>query len=241
MRNGLEITIPIYNEDRTLVPQVRLLMAYLETLNLEESFSIGLVLADNASTDQTLSHAELLSKEHKGIRVITVPQKGVGYALQESWATSDFEFIGYMDLDFSTDLKHLEEVTRQISNFDFVVGSRLLKKSYVQNRSIIREITSRSFNLLLRILFKTKITDAMCGFKFLKRESYLGIEDYVKNEGHWFFCAETIIRLESSGRKFIEIPIKWTDDRNSKVKIIRLALVYLQKSILLKMKMATCK
>ncbi len=241
MRNGLEITIPIYNEDKTLVPQVKLLMSYLETLNLENPFSCRVVLADNGSTDQTLSHAEFLSHEHEGIRVVTVQQKGVGYALQESWGTSEYKFIGYMDLDFSTDLKHLKEVTQQISNFDFILGSRLLKESHVQDRSIIREITSRSFNLLLRILFKTKITDAMCGFKFLKRESYLEIEDYVKNEGHWFFCAETVLRLESSGKKFLQIPVKWTDDRNSKVKIARIALIYLKKSIYLRIKMATSK
>ena len=241
MVHDLEITIPIYNEESTLVSQIDLLIICLEKIKRRNSISIGLVLADNGSTDKTLDLALGLTKIYKGIRVVTVSKKGVGYALIESWQTSSCEFIGYMDLDFSTDLKHLDDVLQHISNFDFVLGSRLLKASKVHNRRLIRNITSHSFNIILKILFQTKITDVMCGFKFFNRKAYLEIQEDVKDEGHWFFCAEIILRLELIGKTFREIPVEWTDDARSKVKVTTLAISYLTKAIKLRIRFATFK
>ena len=108
-----------------------------------------------------------------------------------------------------------------------VVGSRLAKGAKVYNRTLIREITSRSLNLILKLLLRVHFTDAMCGFKFYRRETAERLVRICSNNTGWFYCAEMMIRAEWEGISITEIPVIWRDDPDSKVKIGKLSASYL--------------
>ena len=154
----------------------------------------------------------------------------MGLALQKSWLTSNAYIVGYMDLDLATELSHIKQVVEIFCHTEsqLIYGTRLHKNSEVINRTLKREVISRIFNFLLKMYFSTKFSDGMCGFKFLKRESALEVISKGNKNPGWFFCTEILIIAEKLNLQMYELPVKWTDDINSKVKIISLSLEYLR-------------
>jgi hypothetical protein len=74
----------------------------------------------------------------------------------------------------------------------------------------------------------------MCGFKFLKRESLSIVLENGIGFDDWFFSTELLIVAEYVNLSIYDLPVTWTDDRNSKVKILELTKMYLIDMIRLK-------
>lgn len=224
----LNIILPVLNEERCLEASVRKIKAFLDSQNIPYMLTI----ADNGSTDNTSTIARALCNTHT--QYLKISQKGVGIAFRESILHNaaheqPCEFVGYMDIDLSTNLAHLKEVYALLCQGEkIVVGSRLLRDSVVSGRSIKREITSRGLNHLLRFVLGVRFSDAMCGFKFYEAKSaqYLLTQCYEDNG--WFYCAQMLILAQYRDIKICEIPVVWQDDKESKVKITRLSLNYLK-------------
>ena len=225
----IEITIPILNEEKTLDKQVRKAYIYIKQ-NLNDFGIIHIMLVDNGSTDNTQEIARLLCLELPGVYYLRLEEKGVGRALKYSWGQSKADIIGYMDLDLATDLCYLRSALEglTVDQVDIVNGSRLAKGARVIGRSFIRNVTSRIFNFIVKMVFNTSFSDGMCGFKFLKRSCLENLlEAGAKSDG-WFFASEILITGEYLGYRVSEIPIQWTDDPDSKVKIGKLGIEYIK-------------
>jgi len=134
-----------------------------------------------------------------------------------------------MDLDLSTSLHHLLEVMDifQTRAAEVVNGSRWLKGSCVSGRSLVRSISSFVLNVIIRRSFSTDISDAMCGFKFVSIETLREVVRVGASSDKWFFGAELIICAKKAGKTVVELPVTWTDDRNSKVRLAPLTVEYL--------------
>jgi glycosyltransferase involved in cell wall biosynthesis len=225
----IDIAIPVYNEEETLETQVLKLDHYLMELEKgPDRFEI--IIADNGSNDRTYEIAQVLANRIKRVRVVAVGEKGVGLALRRAWEKSEADIIGYMDLDLATDVSHIPEVLSSFTRYscDVVNASRLLPESVVQNRSTLRNITSRGLNVLLRVVFRTNITDGMCGFKFVRRNHLDSAIKAGANSNGWFFATQLLLVSEANGLKIIELPVRWIDDGKSKVKVLRLSKQYLK-------------
>ena len=232
----LEITIPVYNEELTIFSQIEHLYSYLNTL--ESSLKIVVVIADNGSTDKTTLIVEQLQKKFLELKSIRTERPGVGNALKISWRESSADYVGYMDLDFSTSLKHLKEVIIILNSneADIVAGSRWLPGSVVKNRSIKRGVSSYTFNKLMQQRFDGALSDSMCGFKFMKKSLFDKIDSVFEMNDEWFFGAELMVFADLLEKRRVEIPVLWNDDKNSKVKIPKLAMKYLKAMSLLEKK-----
>ena len=221
----LEVTIPVLNEEKTLEKNTLIAYNYIKS---QVTTNFKIVIVNNGSTDKTDEIARKLKKEYIEIDYIELPTKGVGLALKTSWLRSKADIIGYMDLDLATDLSHLTEAYFLLNQnqYEIVNGSRLLSDSKVTGRSWVRNLTSQSFNTIVRLLLGVSLSDGMCGFKFFKREVAVElIRSGIEVDG-WFFSTEILVRSIWAGKKLIEIPVKWTDDSESKVKIIKLSKEY---------------
>lgn len=227
MRSSIDIVIPVLNESQTLEVQISKLEKFLVD-QVELKFTYQITIADNGSSDRTLEIAKRLALKFQNIRVVSVGERGVGLALKTAWQSSKCDYIGYMDLDFSTDIHHLIDVeSLLLQNYDCVFGSRLLPKSIVIGRSFKRGVTSKIFNAIVRRIFHSTLSDGMCGFKFLKREKLNGIFQLGADCDGWFFCAEITVTAQLAGYKILEIPVTWQDDKESKVRIPSLTLEYI--------------
>jgi hypothetical protein len=86
--------IPVYNEQTDLPGCVRRLHAHL-TWAFPYTFRI--TVADNASTDRTLTVAHELARELPRVRVVHLPRKGRGRAPAAVWPTSDVLQVRFSD------------------------------------------------------------------------------------------------------------------------------------------------
>lgn len=228
MKKSIDIVIPVLDEEKQLSENVTELVDYLNTTELAGNYRI--VIADNGSKDQTPVIGKRLQEHHPDvIKFIDVGGKGVGLAFRTAILESNRDAIGYMDLDLATDVSHIPEMYSKLCDgCEIVVGSRLLSDSEVHGRSAIREITSRGLNLIMKFYLGVRFSDAMCGFKFYDTDKAKELVQLSSDTDGWFYCAEMLVRAEWEGIPICEIPVKWTDDGNSKVKIGSLSLSYLK-------------
>lgn len=212
--------IPVYNEEQVLARSVAVLRDFLLD---SVSFQWSIVIADNASTDGTLSVAEALSGEYPEVTYIHIDQKGRGRALRRAWLESTADVVSYMDVDLSTSLTAFPQLIEAISDgYDIAIGSRLMPASQVK-RSLKREITSRGYNLLTRAMFLTKFYDAQCGFKALNPKAVQGLIPLIQDQ-EWFFDTELLILAGKKGYRIKEIPVKWVEDPDSRVNVVKTAI-----------------
>jgi hypothetical protein len=129
-----------------------------------------------------------------------------------------------MDVDLSTDLTALGPLIEPLldGSSDLGVGSRLAPGSKVE-RSPLRELVSRSYNVLVRRLLRSRVSDAQCGFKAARRETIQALLPLVENE-NWFFDTELIHAAERSHMRIHEVPVDWTEDSDSRVRLISTAV-----------------
>lgn len=226
----IEITIPVLNEEDTLQEQIEKMLDYFAKNGLDQKYDIGLVIADNGSSDSTQNIGESLSAAHETVNYMRLSERGVGRALKASWGDSKADIVGYMDLDLATDLQHLDAALSPLvsGEADVVTGSRLARGAKVIGRSALRSFTSRVFNLLVKIWFRTSFSDGMCGFKFLKRDKLKNLQENGAVSNGWFFATELLVISDALKYKVIDLPVVWTDDPNSKVKIGKLTVEYLK-------------
>jgi glycosyltransferase involved in cell wall biosynthesis len=219
MTATVDVVIPVYDEERALPHSIQKLTEFLK-VNLGNPWRV--IIADNASTDSTRAVAERLCREYQGVSYLYLPQKGRGRALRAAWLESNADIVSYMDVDLSTDVSCFPQLVEALeSGYHIAIGSRLSKESKV-TRSFKREFISRSYNLMIKGLFFTTFEDAQCGFKALTRRAAQAIVPQIKNN-NWFFDTELLLIAAKRGYGIKSIPVKWIDDPNSTVKVLRTA------------------
>ncbi|MFL2745725.1 MAG: glycosyltransferase [Dehalococcoidia bacterium] len=220
MKKSLDIILPVYNEQSILKQSVSIICEFI-TNNLT-SYDTNIIIVDNGSTDSTFEIANQLTKSHNNIKAKKIKTKGRGIALKTAWFESSSDLLLYMDIDLSTDLSSLKPLIYEIdfNNFDIAIGSRLLKNSVVSNRKFLRTLTSKTYSFLTRFLFLSKIHDFQCGFKIINKHASKTLLPKIKDSG-WFFDTELLLLAEKEKFKIKEIPVNWTDDRDSKVNVIK--------------------
>ena len=220
----VDIVIPVYNEEAELKRSIAKLTSFLSR-NFKYKYNI--VIADNASRDSTLKIAKSLSKNISNVTFIHLDKKGRGRALKKAWMNSKADVVSYMDVDLSTNLEHFIEIVDSIihHNYDLGVGSRLRKGSVVE-RSLKRQILSVGYNLLLKMFFMHKFTDAQCGFKAIKRQVAQKLIPMTTDQ-NWFFDTELLLLAERYNYRVFEVPVKWVERKKSKVRIFKTIFEYL--------------
>ena len=220
MPPSIDIVIPVLNEERTLALTVGALREYLPSA-ISNPWRI--VVADNGSEDGTLEIARRLSEENSDVAWIRLEQRGRGRALRRAWLESDADLVSYMDVDLSTDLSAVAPMVKALEEgYDLAVGSRLAKGARVYRRTLKREVISRSYNLLIKGMFFSSFSDAQCGFKGLTRKAAQALVPNVKDTG-WFFDTELLLLAEKRGFHIKDIPVSWTDDPDTRVKVVSTA------------------
>jgi len=217
----VEIVIPVYNEQAALAGSVR---ALHEFLSEEFPFTWRVVIADNASTDETPAIARALAGDLPGVSYLRLEEKGRGRALRTAWTASDAAVVAYMDVDLSTDLRALLPLVAPLisGHSEVALGTRLARQAKV-SRGAKREVISRAYNRILRTLLRARFSDAQCGFKAVRTDVARHLIPDVKDQT-WFFDTELLVLAQRRGLRMHEVPVDWVDDPDSRVDIVRTAI-----------------
>lgn len=213
----ITLVIPVYNEEHVLESHISILSKAMMSVARDD---YEIVIFEDGSTDGTRAIARKLARTAPHVRIMEAPERiGRGVSLAMAFSGAKGDIVVYLDADLAADLSHLPALIWEIqSGADVCTGSRLLPGSKVAGRNYIRDVASRGYNLLLRLLFNTKILDHQCGFKAFRKSAILPLLSQIRDT-HWFWDSELLIRAQNAGLKVTEIPISWTDRRDSRVRL----------------------
>ncbi|UCG36845.1 MAG: glycosyltransferase [Candidatus Bathyarchaeota archaeon] len=212
------VTVPAYNESRNLKKCVELLLQ--ETLPLGEEFCI--VIAEDGSTDGTDIIAQSLERMYPTVIHLCAARKlGRGLALKRAWNKVEGDIYVYIDCDLATNMKYYPRLINLIrEGNDLATGSRYIEGAKV-HRPLLRELTSRLYNTLIRMMFKDHVFDHQIGFKAFSNRLIRDTLNKCKSAG-WFWDTEIIVRSIHSNYKCVEFPVEWEEKKREKTSMKRL-------------------
>jgi glycosyltransferase involved in cell wall biosynthesis len=217
---SVDVVIPVLNEEKDLPRSVAVLWDFF---NEHLPYQWQIVIADNGSTDKTLAVAQALSQQYPRVTYIHLDLRGRGRALRKAWLESKADAVAYMDVDLSTKLTAFPKLVQALvdEGYGVAIGSRLARGSMVK-RGLKREITSRTYNFLIKLMFCPSFHDAQCGFKAVRRDVVKEIVPFIKDQA-WFFDTELLLLAQKKGYRIKEVPVEWVDDAGTTVKVAKTA------------------
>lgn len=234
----LNIVLPVYNEELRLRDGITRTVTFLDSVCPGE---YQLTIVDNASLDATQRIASDLCESFPQVKYLRIEQKGVGAAFRAGVEDNSCPIVGYMDIDLSTDIKHLPEMLALFDShpkIGVVNGSRWAKESETSGRKWYRNITSYGLTGMLKLAVGMKASDSICGFKFFRKDVAESlIKQAGSSENGWFYIIELLLRAERSPMEVCELPVHWEDDSDhSTVEVIPLIKNYCTQIMLLRRK-----
>lgn len=216
----VELVVPMLNEAHVIEQSITTIRGFLHDCFPYRS---RILIADNGSTDGTGEKALELAKRFDDVHLLQLDERGRGRALRRAWIESDADIVAYTDVDISTELEALEKLCRAIweDGYDLATGSRLMRESRV-TRGAKREFISRTYNRIVRSVLGTRFSDAQCGFKAVSRHVADTVVPTIEDDS-WFFDTELLAISEHLGYRIKDVPVRWIDDDDSRVKIAKTA------------------
>jgi glycosyltransferase involved in cell wall biosynthesis len=206
------ITVPACNEAKNLRKCVESLLK--EAPQLGEDFRI--VIAEDGSTDGTDIIAQELEQMYTQVIHLHSQQKlGKGLALTRAFNEVEGDTYVFIDCDLATNMKFFPQLINSIrEGNDLALGSRYMEGAEA-HRAVMRDLTSRVYNKLIRLLFKDTVFDHQIGFKAFSNRLIREVLNDCSSTG-WFWDTEIIIRSVNNGYKVVEFPVEWKEKKNGK-------------------------
>lgn len=223
----LTIIFPVLNERLRLESGVTRTVEYLESIDFSD---YEIIIVDNGSEDETPQIAAELCEKYKAVSYERIAVRGVGAAFRRGVEKSRGEIVGYMDIDLSTNIRHLGEaihIFKTRPEVAYINGSRFARQSDTRGRKWYRRITSQGLLILLKLFLRMKSTDAICGFTFVRRETALSLVEACSQDNGWFYMIEFLLRAEKRGVNILDYPVEWQEDYNTTVRVFRTICNYL--------------
>ena len=221
---SLLLLIPAYNEERRIEPVLRDYARYFQE-HYQGKFQLVVVL--NGCTDDTLGVVRRVGADYPAVSALEYPDAiGKGGALIEGLKLAPLaDLIGYVDADGATPPHAYHELIKHIGGVDCVVGSRWLPGAVLHvEQSGQRRFASRTFHLIVQLLFWMNIRDTQCGAKVMRREAVDKIHSSLRI-ADMAFDINLLYSLKHAGYRILEVPTEWTDKIGSKVTLVGTSLV----------------
>ena len=208
MDQELELTIlmPCLNEAETLEICIQKAKLFLS----QEHIDGEVLIADNGSTDGSREIAEA-----NGARVVSVPERGYGAALQGGNAAARGKYVIMGDADDSYDFLHLMPFVEKLrEGYELVMGNRFsggIEKGAMP--FLHRYLGNPVLSAIGRVLYKSNIGDFHCGLRGYDREAIqrLGL----KCPG-MEYASEMVVMATVCGLRITEVPTTLKPDGRSR-------------------------
>ena len=218
----LSIVVAAYNEEHRLPKTLERYFLYLKTLPI----TYEIIIVDDGSRDRTKAVVEDMAKMHPGLRLLShFPNRGRGTSIREGMLEAQGDIILETDADGSVDdeaMGRFLEYLESHPEVDAVFGSRELPDSKIVRRQPwLRLFLGHGFILLAKILFRLwRTSDFTLGFKMFHKKAAGDIFSH-QFDNHFLAEAEIVFVSHRRRWKVAELPVTWTDNRDSRVHPLR--------------------
>ena len=202
----VSVVLPCLNEAETLATCITKAQSSLARLEVRGE----VVVADNGSTDGSQGIAREL-----GARVIDIPVRGYGAALQGGIEAARGEFVIMADADDSYDLGGLDPFVEKLrEGYDLVMGNRFQGGiAPGAMPPLHRYLGNPVLTAVGRLFFRSPIRDFHCGMRGFRREAILGLE--LRTTG-MEFASEMVAKAALRRLRVAEVPTPLARDGRSR-------------------------
>ena len=214
MTSTLAIVVPVYNE-ADFIPTA--LPSLISALN-EVDVPYNILLVENGSSDGTAEVARRIAA-NAAVQVISLPEPDYGAAMRQGFLEAEGTWIVNFDIDYFSS-EFLRSVLSQPDNVDLVIASKRDPASD-DRRSPLRRVATFVFNLLLRTILSSSVSDTH-GMKGFRTALVSDLTPQVVSTQD-LFDTELVIRAERSGYTIVEVPVTVEELRTAKSSLIKRA------------------
>jgi len=177
-----------------------------------------LIVVLNGCTDNTLEVVESLKNSLAApLRVLSFSSSigKKGGAIIEGFKAATGAKIGFVDADNATTPEEFDRLCGLLGANGMVFGSRWMPGATVYNRtSFLRKLASKSFVILVRVLFGLPFHDTQCGVKLFTRKALHRILPHISTTDS-AIDVELLLVARREGLSILEEPTVWTDNDTS--------------------------
>jgi glycosyltransferase involved in cell wall biosynthesis len=179
----ISIIIPVFNEERNIVPLIHLITEEMDSLGKEYE----VLFIDDGSKDRTFEELERIAKTNRRVKVISFRRNfGQTAAMMAGFDHARGEIIVALDGDLQNDPKDIPKLLKKLEDgYDIVSGWRRNR----QDKFLLRIVPSKIANWLIGTITGVRLHDYGCSLKAYRSEVIKNIRLY--GEMHRFIPALT--------------------------------------------------
>ena len=219
----LSVVIPAFNEEKLIDDAISQLSDHLSS----KSYSWEIIVADDGSSDRTAEIVNDAAGSDNRVRLVQIPHRGKGAAMQAGMLASDATWRFMCDADLSMPADQIDRFfVNAEPTYDIGIGSREATESRRIGEPWRRHFIGRIFNYVTRIFAISGLDDTQCGFKMYRGELAESIFGAQTLPG-FGFDVEVLFLAQKQGAQMEEIAIDWYYRQDSKVSLIGGALGFI--------------
>ncbi|HQR24171.1 MAG TPA: glycosyltransferase family 2 protein [Steroidobacteraceae bacterium] len=202
--------MPCLNEAATIGACVQRARDALDVLRVRHGMTGEVLVADNGSEDGSRELAQAT-----GARVVPIAARGYGSALIRGFEAARGRFLVMADSDMSYDFMDAVPMVEALAaGADLCMGSRFAGEIRPGAMPWMnRYIGNPGLSRVLRILFKSTVSDAHCGIRALTRDCFdrLGLMATGME-----FASEMVLKAAMLRMRVAEVPVTLSPDRRGR-------------------------
>lgn len=208
------VVLPAYCEAERIAESVRRVRDALPGIDVE------VVVADDGSPDATAERAAAAG----AVVVRLDANRGKGAAVRAGMLRATGRTIAFTDADLAYPPEQLRRLLESVEEgWDVAVGNRWHPDSEALARpSLLRQASSRLFNLLTVTVLLGQYRDTQCGCKAFRGDVARRVFGHTRLDG-FAFDVEVLHLVERYRLSLTEVPVQVDDEGTSTIRVARVA------------------
>lgn len=221
---NFSIIVPVYNEEKRIPRSINQIFSFFNSCG----DAVEVIFVSDGSTDDTEKVLESYQAK-QGFKIIKYGKnRGKGYAVRQGVLAASGRWIIFFDIDLAVPLSEFSHFKSFVADGDqVIIGSRRLMDSRINKREHwLREFLGAGFSALSRV-FVREVADFTCGFKCFSKQATEQIFP-IARINRWAFDTELLYIAKLKRMPIRQMPVEWSHDDDSRVRVWKDALVSLK-------------
>lgn len=193
----VSIILPTYNEKGNIIQLIQAIQSELKSINYE------IIVVDDNSPDDTYNVVKEANLNHTRAILRTI-DKGFAKSIRCGIENSSGSRIIIMDSDFNHQPKYLPFMIQSLDFYQCVTASRFVYGGSMENK--LRHILSHLFNLFVRVMTGTQITDSLYGYLAIRKEIFENIKFDEVFWGYGDYCIRLMYFFQKNKNDILQYP-----------------------------------
>jgi dolichyl-phosphate beta-glucosyltransferase len=215
----ISLILPAYNEAGRIAATIAEAVSYFRSRSL--AYEI-LVAADG--DDGTREIVAGLGRGDPAIRAFGEPaRQGKGRGIRQAVGMACGSIIGFADADNKVPIEEYGKLEPFLAEgFPIAIGSRALARATIlRSQPWYRRLGGKGFGVFMRAATGLRgIADTQCGFKFFHGDVARRLFALQRIDGY-MYDVEILLLAQHLGYRVREVPIRWRDDGDSRLDLVR--------------------